>query len=50
MSGGKWILEIYQIGGGGDHVATMEFDALPSLRLALAENHGKKFSSRCQAA
>jgi hypothetical protein len=43
MSGGNWILEIYRIGGGGDHLGTLEFAALPSLRVALTEHHGKKF-------
>jgi hypothetical protein len=43
MSSGKWILEIYRIGGGGDHIATLEFVSLPSLRVALAEHAEKKF-------
>ena len=43
MSGGKWILEIYRTGGGGDHLATLEFATLPSLRVVLTEHHGKKF-------
>ena len=43
MSGGNWILEIYQIGGGGDHIATLKLPTLASLRTALIENRGKKF-------
>lgn len=43
MSGSKWILEVYRSGGGGDHLATLEFATLPSLRVALTELHGKKF-------
>ena len=35
-------MEVYRI-GGGDHVATLEFATLPSLRIALTENRGKKF-------
>jgi len=36
-------LEIYRTGGGGDHLATLEFATLPSLRIARSEHHGKKF-------
>ncbi len=43
MSGSKWILEVYRIGGGGDHLATLKFAALPSLRVALTEHQGKTF-------
>jgi hypothetical protein len=43
MSSAKWILEIYQMGGGGDYIATIEFATLPSLRVTLIEHHGKIF-------
>ena len=43
MSRRNWILEVYRTGGGGDPLATLEFAALPSLRVALTEYHGKKF-------
>jgi hypothetical protein len=43
MSGGKWTLEIYRTGDGDDHVATLEFATLPSLRVALTEHHSQKF-------
>ena len=43
MSGEKWILEIYCPGGGGDHIATLDFASLPLLRVALTENRGSKF-------
>jgi hypothetical protein len=43
MSREIWVLEIYRSGGGGDRIATLEFAALPLLRIALSENRGKKF-------
>jgi hypothetical protein len=43
MSSGNWILEIFQIGGGSDRTAMLEFGSLPLLRVALAEHPGKKF-------
>lgn len=43
MSQNKWTLEIYNAGGGGDRIATLEFAALPLLRVALTEHYGKKF-------
>ena len=43
MSRSKWILEIIAPGGGGDHIAKLEFATLPSMRVALTEHHGEKF-------
>ena len=43
MSRRNWILEVYRTGGGGDHLATLEFATLPLLRVALTEHLGKKF-------
>ena len=42
MSDGKWIIEIYEV-GGGSHIATLEFGTWPLWRVALAEHPGKKF-------
>ena len=42
MSREKLMLEIYRA-ETSEHVATMEFDSLPLLRVALAENRDKKF-------
>jgi hypothetical protein len=39
----KWIVEVYRIGSGGDHIAALEFRTLPSLRNALTEHSGNKF-------
>jgi hypothetical protein len=44
MSQKQWMLKIYQSGGEGDRIATMEFATLPLLRIAIAENRGKKFT------
>ena len=43
MSREKWLLEIYRANGGRDLIATMQFESLPQLRIAVMENRGKRF-------
>ena len=45
MSGSKWILEVYLVKMASvvDHIATIEFDSLVQLRLALARTHDRKY-------
>ena len=43
MSREKWLLEIYGANGGRDLIATMLFESLPPLRIAVVENRGKRF-------
>lgn len=43
MKSDKWVLEIYRALGGGNHIATAQFESLSLLRAAIIETHDKKF-------
>jgi hypothetical protein len=50
MRSEKCVMEIYRALGGGDHIATVEFESLSLLRAAIIETHDKKFRRRARLA
>lgn len=42
-AGDRWVLEIYRAQGGGEHIATVEFETFRLLQVAIVKDLCKKF-------